>query len=468
MMCITEILICSPLVPFLTAPKGCFSKGDTAYFSLGGIDKMSTTDLPGVQERIYCPPGASKSSLSTLVSANEDVSHASSASSAPSLRNIFALGAALARPSSASRPRPRNLQTCTYNLEVLYNACEIDVVSNAVTRSIVGDTEIVDSDGGRISAVLVFPSERGTTLSGDTVSIETTQIAQLCSPIVCGRPFVDSSGNGLTASLLPSCSVNSHDAWSEQKPRLNATSASLEIKQEWVVNALGEHSSIASFAAFSIGLMTNGAPSDLVEDSLRAGLDEVRHAKVSFAIASHLNAREIVPGALPESTHFFNKNLTSLIEAVAKEGCIDESLSAISAAIEVKLINEILEGQEESDKYSGLGIETLKWIRDELTVIAQDEFRHSNLAFRTLEWACGLDEALCTHVKSTILSEELLAEAFSLRFQDLLANRRTLTNTPYAEPDSREGILSEMFISWKEKAAAKNGEFRTASQHGDL
>ncbi|EJK48083.1 hypothetical protein THAOC_33149 [Thalassiosira oceanica] len=430
--------------------KGCFSKGDKAYFSLGGIDEMSSTDLPGVQDRIYCSSGASRSSsLSTLLNkvANEDISQANSASSASylSLRSVFALGVALARPSSASHPR--NLQTCTYNLEVLYNACEIDVISTAVTRSIVGYTENVNSvESGRTSADLVFPSDRATTLNGIIASIETTQIGQQCNPIACGRPFVDSSGNGLTASLLPSCSVKSHDAWSELKPvtsdgRPKATSASPAIKQEWVVNALGEHSSIASFAAFAIELMTNGAPSDLVEESLRAGLDEVRHAKVSFAIASHLNAREIVPGALPQSTHLFNKNLTSLVEAVAKEGCIDESLSAISAATEVKLINQILEGQE-SDKYSGVEIESLRWIRDELTIIAQDEYRHANLAFRTLEWACELDETLCTHVKSTILSEAQLAKAFLLRFQDLLA-------------DNRE-ILSEEFTSWIEKAGLKN------------
>ena len=425
---------------------------------------MSTTNLPGVQERIYCSNGASRSSQSNQLGkvSNEELSQTSSSSSASyiSFRNVFALGAlALARPSSASNYR--NLQTCTYNLEVLYNACEIDVVSNApVTRSIVGDIENVNEDGGRISADLVFPSERATTLNGAIASIETTEIGQFCNLVVCGRPFVDSSGIGLTASLLPSCSVNSHDAWTEQKlvtgdRSPNATSASLEIKQEWITNALGEHSSIASFSAFAIELMTNGAPSDLVEDSLQAGLDEVRHAKVSFAIASHLNAREIVPGPLPESSHFFNKNLTNLIEAVAKEGCIDESLSAIGAAAEVKLINRILEGRQESDKYSGIEIESLKWIRDELTVIAQDEFRHSNLAFRTLEWVCRLDEASCIHVKSTILSEERLAKAFSLRFQGLLAENGE--------------ILSELFISWKEKAGIKNEGYRTvSSQHGDL
>ena len=54
------------------------------------------------------------------------------------------------------------------------------------------------------------------------------------------------------------------------------------LVEDWTQRALGEHSSVTSFSAFSIALMTNQAPSNLVDDALKAGLDEVRHAKTSF------------------------------------------------------------------------------------------------------------------------------------------------------------------------------------------
>ncbi len=51
---------------------------------------------------------------------------------------------------------------------------------------------------------------------------------------------------------------------------------------------LGEHASVASFSAFTKALVTNQAPSNLVQDALEAALDEVRHTRTSFDIASKL------------------------------------------------------------------------------------------------------------------------------------------------------------------------------------
>lgn len=34
--------------------KGCFRKGDRAFFAPGTIEEMSVVELPGVQERVYC------------------------------------------------------------------------------------------------------------------------------------------------------------------------------------------------------------------------------------------------------------------------------------------------------------------------------------------------------------------------------------------------------------------------------
>ena len=34
--------------------KGCFSKNGSAYFSIGSIEGMSTSSLPGIRERLWC------------------------------------------------------------------------------------------------------------------------------------------------------------------------------------------------------------------------------------------------------------------------------------------------------------------------------------------------------------------------------------------------------------------------------
>ena len=123
------------------------------------------------------------------------------------------------------------------------------------------------------------------------------------------------------------------------------------LGEEWTNSAMGEHASVASFVAFSIALTTNGAPSELVEGALNAALDEARHATISFEIASELlsllstggKREEVRPGPLPRSEHVFGRNLEVLALAVAKEGCVDETLSALAAAAEVDHINAMLE-----------------------------------------------------------------------------------------------------------------------------
>ena len=83
---------------------------------------------------------------------------------------------------------------------------------------------------------------------------------------------------------------------------------------------------------------------------------------------------------LPESKHTFGQDMKALALAVAKEGCIDETLSALEAAAEVDRINAMLEknavNNTTTKKYSAIDSETLACIRDELRVIALEESGH--------------------------------------------------------------------------------------------
>mmetsp|Transcript_25608 Transcript_25608/g.55088 ORF Transcript_25608/g.55088 Transcript_25608/m.55088 type:complete len:227 (-) Transcript_25608:65-745(-) len=172
--------------------------------------------------------------------------------------------------------------------------------------------------------------------------------------------------------------------------------------------------------------MTNQAPSNLVEDALKAALDEVRHAKTSFDIASRLTGKEVGPGPLPESKHAFGHDMKALAMAVAKEGCVDETLSALEAAAEVDAINDVLNNVADGTKYADIDTKVLTWIRDELNIIAMEESNHAALAWRTFEWVCSVDSDGCNSVKEHVLNEDELKRAFQRRFASFDGNSEAL------------------------------------------
>ena len=316
------------------------------------------------------------------------------------------------------------------------------------------------------TAILTFPVDQEQSFVTGTDIFASAPDPNLdegtCFPIAIGRPFVDSVGRSLVASSVfashEQCAEFS-SSWRGDKTTLSlehqedsallggsvivntTTTNHLTLGNKWTENALGEHASVASFAAFSIALMTNNAPSDLVEDSFKAAMDEIRHTKVSFAIASKLLGRDTIPGPLPPSNHQFNHDLTALAMAVAKEGCVDETLSSLVAAAEVEMINDVLKNNGGSaqigSKYYGISNKLLSWIRDELRTISQDESSHSALAWRTLDWVCSVDVIACDAVKESVINEDKLIKAFERRF----GSGRNVDYSPE--------LLERMMMTWK-------------------
>jgi len=435
------------------ATKGCFTKNGKSFFSTGSMADMSEVNLPGIQERIWCSKnGANINSVLQQADTKtiSQVQHESASSSAFSLRSfMFAsllYNVVLAKSDIVPSPQSRALDTCSYNVEILLTGCdsgtpayiEVDAPKARVINSDMGN-QVQETyakyeshqleDGTKVyrkdfeyTATLAFPEKQAVIIdvSGDS-SVEVPPFGEeKCLEIVCGRPFVDSKGSSLLASSFSAGECGGVLTWlgetTQSSPIKNSTSQN-DLGEEWTRNALGEHASVASFSAFSIALMSNQAPSDLVEDAIKAALDEVRHTKTSFDIASNLVGKGVGPGPLPPSSHEFNHDLTTLAMSVAKEGCVDETLSAFAAAAECELIDEVLEnGAEEGTKYSGVADELLIWIRNELRTIALEEGNHSALAWRTLYWVCTVDADACNAAKQNILNENKLHMAFQLRF----------------------------------------------------
>ena len=61
----------------------------------------------------------------------------------------------------------------------------------------------------------------------------------------------------------------------------------------------GEQASVASFARFSLDLLSVGAPADLVDDAHDAAKDEIQHAKLAFGLASFYLGETVQPTGYP-------------------------------------------------------------------------------------------------------------------------------------------------------------------------
>ncbi len=233
-----------------------------------------------------------------------------------------------------------NLQTLSFNVEVLIDGCTktvgIDAPAGRVINVVIVNqtSELSAKDNCTTSsfeANLTFLVVNEITLNlNDDDTVEAfDEFDFRCVRAIDGRPFVDSSGGRLLAK--PCANSGGQYSGASTLSWRGKASADMQnvtnnghnlLAEYWTQCALGEHASVASFSAFSIALMTNQAPSDLVEGALKAGLAKVRHAKTLFEIASILAGKASSPGSLPPSSHEFHHVLTSLAMAVAKEGCV--------------------------------------------------------------------------------------------------------------------------------------------------
>lgn len=184
----------------------------------------------------------------------------------------------------------------------------------------------------------------------------------VCTGVQCGRPFVV-DGEAVTGPAV------AREDWSAVLEIADAPAALREpLARYWTQIARCEHASIASFARFSLQLLAVGAPPYLLLAAQRALADEVEHARVSFALASHHAGRAIGPGPLGQADSPGAHTLVEIVEAVIREACIGETLSA-------------LEVREACEQAADPGLCRL------LRAIADDEQRHAELGWCFVRWA---------------------------------------------------------------------------------
>ena len=155
------------------------------------------------------------------------------------------------------------------------------------------------------------------------------------------------------------------------RPEVDALPRALRerLAAAWLDAAREEHASIASFANLSLRLLALGAPPDLVADAHVAALDEIRHAQLSFELASAYAGTPLAPVCFGAAARMSAAgDLASLAIETLLDGCINETVAAALAGFA-------------SESASDPAVAAV--LRD----VADDEARHAELAWRIVAWS---------------------------------------------------------------------------------
>lgn len=135
----------------------------------------------------------------------------------------------------------------------------------------------------------------------------------------------------------------------------------------WTESGQAEHASVAAFARFALELLALGAPASLVEEAQQAMGDEIRHARLCFAVASAISGQTIGPAAFPAATASGELDVKQTLIGIVIDGCINETIAAAIAQAESNCAAD----------------PTLHLSLDKL---AADERRHAALSWKALRW----------------------------------------------------------------------------------
>jgi hypothetical protein len=140
----------------------------------------------------------------------------------------------------------------------------------------------------------------------------------------------------------------------------------------------------AAYARLSLHLLGLGAPAELVDAAARAQIDEIRHAKLAFSLASHYSGERAAWGELCLRDVFQTTSPEDIVRTVVLEGCLFGACATLEALRGVELCRDPV-------------------VRRVLSTFAADEARHAELAWKIVRWmlardACAAD-AVCKEIE---------------------------------------------------------------------
>ncbi|TNE88143.1 MAG: ferritin-like domain-containing protein [Deltaproteobacteria bacterium] len=143
--------------------------------------------------------------------------------------------------------------------------------------------------------------------------------------------------------------------------------------EAWQISARLEHAAVAAFAELTQLLLAAGAPSDLVERSQIASLDEVRHARRCFALASAYFGEPLTPGPFAELAGRppIEADREALLVRLAvgslRDGAVGEGVAALTATHAAESAEDPV-------------------IAETLRTIAREEAEHAELGWAVVRW----------------------------------------------------------------------------------
>lgn len=141
------------------------------------------------------------------------------------------------------------------------------------------------------------------------------------------------------------------------------------LAELWTLSAQMEHASVPAFSQLSLHLAALGAPSELVERTHLAALDEIRHARRCFAIASAYAGTAISAGPITELQRVEASTIdpSRLAIGTLVDGCVAEGVAAEVARIASEAAADPV-------------------VKNALAIIARDEATHAELGWSVLAW----------------------------------------------------------------------------------
>ncbi len=140
----------------------------------------------------------------------------------------------------------------------------------------------------------------------------------------------------------------------------------------WLEIARLEHASIAAFSHLALQLVAAGAPAELIAAAHRAGLDEIEHARIAFALASAYAGERLGPGRFDIARRVAIGSTRELALETFVDGCIGETAAAHQAEVA-------------ADSARDPAVAAV------LSRVADDETRHAELAWAVVAWCLEAD-----------------------------------------------------------------------------
>lgn len=216
----------------------------------------------------------------------------------------------------------------------------------------------------------------------------------ICAAGTCvvGRPFLVQGAERLAAATARGDWLEAH-----VRPEVRGLGAEVRsgLAAHWTRIGLMEHASIAAFARFALQLLALGAPPELVQQAQRAMVDEMNHARLAFALASAYGRSEIGPGPLRIDGSLDELDARHFAATLVREGCVGETVAAVEALEELACTTDVT-------------------VRHVLGIIARDEQRHAELAWRALAWLLGAGKVTADQVREELAAASLEPEAPSM------------------------------------------------------